>query len=70
MELLKATIKLDDVQVVTLAAAILWSQQGNQITADHAVRQAKQLLHAAQAQMDIPFRLSKIPGNVSSGSGR
>lgn len=64
MELIRATIKLDDTQVVTLAAAILMAgmepSAARHVTEDQAVRQAKSLLYAANKQSEDPLRNLKV----------
>jgi hypothetical protein len=52
IELIRATIKLDDAQVIAIAAAILWSQDSaRRVTAQECVRAAKQLLYAARIEL-------------------
>lgn len=64
MELIRATIKLDDTQVVTIAAAVIMAgltpEAQRHTTPEAAVRQAKSLLYAANTMANDPLRKMKV----------
>lgn len=57
MEVITCTIKLDDAQVVSIIAAILYASQTTGKGPAECVREAKALLYQSRAQMPASERI-------------
>ena len=64
MELIRVTVKLDDTQVIAIAAAVLMAgltpEAQRHTSPEAAARQAKAMLYAANTLSEDPLRKMKV----------